>query len=235
VPTSGGTFVCNGATPVTVANANLTANSIILVTLKTVGGTVGAIPVPQTVTPGTGFTIAGTASDTSPTTTRSSADRGRDKGESMFTRTRLTIAALAIGALALAAPALTQSISVPQVTGINAADLFQVIPNGQPSAQSQYAPATLLGNYSQTLPGNNPENALIGGDATTNLWQRATTGSSVTTTITYGGPDRWAYWSGTSTAMTVSRSSTAAICRRPTSTASRWPAPRARPASCRCA
>ena len=60
-----GTFVLNGATPVVVANANLTANSIINSTLKTVGGTVGAIPVPQTVTPGTGFTIAGTAGDTS--------------------------------------------------------------------------------------------------------------------------------------------------------------------------
>jgi hypothetical protein len=58
-------FVCNGATPVTVAYAGLTANSIIIPTLRTVGGTVGAIPVPQTVTPGTGFTIAGTASDTS--------------------------------------------------------------------------------------------------------------------------------------------------------------------------
>jgi hypothetical protein len=62
---SQGTFVANGASAVTVANANLTANSMILVTLKTVGGTVGAIPVPQTVTPGTGFTIAGTAEDTS--------------------------------------------------------------------------------------------------------------------------------------------------------------------------
>lgn len=62
---SGGTFVANGATAVTVADANVTVNSIILVTLKTVGGTVGALPVPQTVTPGTGFTIAGTASDTS--------------------------------------------------------------------------------------------------------------------------------------------------------------------------
>lgn len=59
------TFVCNGATPVTVAYAGLTAQSQILVTLKTVGGTVGAIPVPQTVTAGTGFTIQGTASDTS--------------------------------------------------------------------------------------------------------------------------------------------------------------------------
>lgn len=60
-----GTFVCNGATPVTVTEPNLLATSHVLVTLKTVGGTVGAIPAIQTVTPGTGFTIAGTASDTS--------------------------------------------------------------------------------------------------------------------------------------------------------------------------
>lgn len=52
-------------------------------------------------------------------------------------------------------------------------------------------------------------NALIGGDATTNLFQRGTTGASQTTTVAYGGPDRWAYWSGASTAMTVSRDSTA--------------------------
>jgi hypothetical protein len=42
-------------------------------------------------------------------------------------------------------------ISVPQVQSIGANDLFQDIVGGQPSAQSQYAPAQLLGNYSQTL------------------------------------------------------------------------------------
>ena len=52
-------------------------------------------------------------------------------------------------------------------------------------------------------------NYIIGGDAAQNLWQRGTTGKSVTTTTTYGGPDRFFYWSGSSTAMTVSRSSTA--------------------------
>ncbi len=62
---SQGTFTLNGTTAVTVPNANLTANSMILMSLKTVGGTVGAQPVPSTVTPGTGFTVVGTASDTS--------------------------------------------------------------------------------------------------------------------------------------------------------------------------
>lgn len=60
-----GTFTANGASAVTVADTRITANSSVVVTLKTVGGTVGAIPAIKTITPGTGFTIAGTASDTS--------------------------------------------------------------------------------------------------------------------------------------------------------------------------
>jgi hypothetical protein len=62
---SSGTYVCNGATPVTVTDSRVTANSSITSTLKTVGGTVGATPAVKTITPGTGFTVAGTASDTS--------------------------------------------------------------------------------------------------------------------------------------------------------------------------
>lgn len=62
---TGGTFVCNGVSNVTVAEPMVTANSSIIVTLKTVGGTVGAVPAVKTITPGTGFDIAGTASDTS--------------------------------------------------------------------------------------------------------------------------------------------------------------------------
>jgi len=60
-----GTVTLNGTTPVTVANTNVGANSIIVFTLKTVGGTVGAQPVIDTITAGTGFTVKGTASDTS--------------------------------------------------------------------------------------------------------------------------------------------------------------------------
>lgn len=62
---SSGTFTANGATPVTVANTAVTADSIIVFTLKTVGGTVGAIPRCVTITPGTGFNVNCTASDTS--------------------------------------------------------------------------------------------------------------------------------------------------------------------------
>lgn len=67
VAANGGTVVLDEATPVTVANANVTANSIILFTLKTVGGTVvaGQGPNVMTITPGTGFTVAGASTDTS--------------------------------------------------------------------------------------------------------------------------------------------------------------------------
>lgn len=65
IPANSGTVTLNGATPVTVANANVGAFSIIIFTLKTVGGTVGAYPAIPTITPGTGFTVVGTASDTS--------------------------------------------------------------------------------------------------------------------------------------------------------------------------
>lgn len=60
-----GTFTINGVTPVSVADANVTASSVVTIGLKTVGGTVGAIPHLATITPGTGFTVVGTASDSS--------------------------------------------------------------------------------------------------------------------------------------------------------------------------
>lgn len=59
------TVTLNGATPVTVADTAITATSAVLFTLATVGGTVGAYPAVKTITPGTGFTVAGTAADTS--------------------------------------------------------------------------------------------------------------------------------------------------------------------------
>ena len=60
-----GTFVCNGVTPVTVGNTSVAITDAIIISLNTVGGTVGALPVLQTITASTGFTVAGTALDTS--------------------------------------------------------------------------------------------------------------------------------------------------------------------------
>lgn len=76
-----GTFTLNGATPVAVPNVPLGPNATFEFGLKTVGGSVGAVPAVQTVTPSTetgaaqggpgvppyngSFTVAGTAGDTS--------------------------------------------------------------------------------------------------------------------------------------------------------------------------
>lgn len=60
-----GTFTLNGTTPVSIADTNVTASSVIVITLKTVGGTVGVQPHVATITAGVGFTVIGTASDTS--------------------------------------------------------------------------------------------------------------------------------------------------------------------------
>ena len=61
-----GTVTLNGATGVVVANANVTANSIIVFTLKTIGGTPSpSAPNVTAITAGTGFTVSGTAGDTS--------------------------------------------------------------------------------------------------------------------------------------------------------------------------
>ena len=60
-----GTFVANGATPVTVANTNITTGSIVLIGLNTIGGTVGATPHVGSIAAGVSFTTVGTASDTS--------------------------------------------------------------------------------------------------------------------------------------------------------------------------
>ncbi len=64
-PSKTGTFQANSTNQVAVGNTNVTANSVIIITLKTVGGTVGIAPYVNTINPGTGFTIKAQGSDTS--------------------------------------------------------------------------------------------------------------------------------------------------------------------------
>ena len=54
-----GTFAAPGAGSTTVTDATVTANSAIIITLKTVGGTIVGAPDVATITPGTGFTVTG--------------------------------------------------------------------------------------------------------------------------------------------------------------------------------
>lgn len=65
VEATGGTTTANGSTAVTVTNSNVTANSVVLFGLKTVGGTINGGPYMVTVTPGTGFTFKSGSTDTS--------------------------------------------------------------------------------------------------------------------------------------------------------------------------
>lgn len=60
-----GTFVANGTTPVTVSNTSVAITDAIIISLNTVGGTVGVQPHVATITAATGFTVVCTASDTS--------------------------------------------------------------------------------------------------------------------------------------------------------------------------
>lgn len=60
-----GTFTANGSTAVVVANTNVSANSTIIYTLKTVGGTPAAKPYESAITAGTGFSVKAAVGDTS--------------------------------------------------------------------------------------------------------------------------------------------------------------------------
>lgn len=121
------------------------------------------------------------------------------------------LAALAAGFLTNGLPTAggSQYPSTLPLTGNETIPADTNLSGGQ-SPQSEAITTKNLAGYERSLSGfGEMGNYLIGGDSPTNLWQRGTTGSSVTTTFTYGGPDRWAYWSGTNTAMTVSRTTTA--------------------------
>lgn len=99
-------------------------------------------------------------------------------------------------------------VTLPYVQKVNPNDAIQDIPNGAPSVGNVYASVLSLVGYGISAAAK--LNVLVGGDAGTNLFVHGTTGSSVTTTLTYGGPNNFAYWSGASTAMTVSKDTTAA-------------------------
>lgn len=60
-----GTFVATGATAVTVANTLVLTTSPIVISLNTVGGSVGAVPSIKTITAGVGFTVKTDLGDSS--------------------------------------------------------------------------------------------------------------------------------------------------------------------------
>lgn len=119
---------------------------------------------------------------------------------------RKVILGSALGLLALAGAALSQ-VSIPYVQSIGMSDAFQDVVGGTPGAQNLYASWAQISGGLGALPQKG--NALIGGDATTNLFVYGTSGASETTTFAYGGPNNWAYGSAAD-AVTVNQDSTAA-------------------------
>lgn len=59
----------------------------------------------------------------------------------MFRKSLIAAAAVLLG---FGGAVIAQSVSVPQVSSINTTDLIQVVPRGQPSAQSVYSTPALL-------------------------------------------------------------------------------------------
>lgn len=60
-----GTFVANGVTPVVISNTNVAISDAIIISLNTVGGTVGVQPHVSAITGSTSFAVTCSASDTS--------------------------------------------------------------------------------------------------------------------------------------------------------------------------
>jgi hypothetical protein len=60
-----GTWTANGTTPVVIANTNVTTNSLVIPSLNTASGTVGAIPHVSALTASTSFSMVASAADTS--------------------------------------------------------------------------------------------------------------------------------------------------------------------------
>jgi len=96
--------------------------------------------------------------------------------------------------------------NAPTIPSISSTDVFQDVVGGFPQAQSQYATAAQVGVYGTTLQGGNANNALIGGDFSTNLFQRGASVSTAGATyyVAYGA-DRWFTWGGTSTPTTMTQ------------------------------
>jgi hypothetical protein len=74
---------------------------------------------------------------------------------------------------------------------------------GYPCTVSCFVTSATLANYSQATPGGNAENALVGGDATTNLFQRGSSVVLATPAAVAYTADRWVAWGGTNTPVTV--------------------------------
>src|ERR1700723_1754378 len=74
-----------------------------------------------------------------------------------------------------------------------------------PCTVSCFVTSQTLSAYALSIAGANNENALVGGDATTNLFQRGTSVALASPAAVAYTADRWFAWGGTSTPVTVTK------------------------------
>lgn len=74
-----------------------------------------------------------------------------------------------------------------------------------PCTVSCYVTSAQLAGFGQSQVGNNPENALVAGDATNNLFQRGTSVVIASPAAVAYTADRWFAWGGTNTPVTVAQ------------------------------
>ena len=102
----------------------------------------------------------------------------------------------------------TQYPSTIPLTGNEQIPADTELTNGQ-NPQSEAITVNQLAANDNAQPSRG--NVLIGGDGTTNLWQRGTAGTSTTSaTVAWDSADRWGQWALSSAGVKVARDSTAA-------------------------
>lgn len=119
----------------------------------------------------------------------------------------------ALAALALLASGLTigpvqraVSQGMVQITSLVGTEQISL---NYPCTVSCFATTATLAGFTQSQPGNNPENAIVGGDASTNLFQRGSTVTLASPATAAYTADRWFGWGGTNTPVTVATSTDA--------------------------
>lgn len=115
-------------------------------------------------------------------------------------------AALALAALALAGTVgpVQRAISQGMVNFTALVGTEQISLN-YPCVVSCYVTSAQLAALGYSQVGNNPENALVAGDATQNLFQRGTSVVLATPAAVAYTADRWFAWGGTNTPVTVAQ------------------------------
>lgn len=115
-------------------------------------------------------------------------------------------AAFAVGAVALLATlGPVQRVIGQGMVQISSLTGTEQVSLNFPCTVSCFVSTATLAGFTQSQAGGNSENALVGGDATTNLFQRGTSVALASPAAAAYTADRWFAWGGTNTPVTVTK------------------------------